>query len=143
VRIKRPIGTVLVGSHTAPYPTVTVAFRSGENTSSRKLAIVDSGAAATLLPWSLAEELGIDGAAKVAPRAKFSGLGGSDFGREMTIDLVFSSKEVLPNVKVYFIEGTRHIVSRDGLLGQLGFFDRMKLVQCSGGETPFFVLDGE
>jgi predicted aspartyl protease len=100
--------------------------------------VVDTGASAVVLPWSIAVELRIEKAASTAPAAPFKGFGkGESVGRKMQLDMILPGPQTLAGVEVYFIEGANDIAGRDGLLGQRSFFERVKLVQLTAPESSY------
>ena len=129
---------VLVGDAQAPYPLLTLRFRANGRTTRYRRVVVDTGASAVVLPWSVAEELGLDEVAKTAPSAPFAGFGqGSSTGRRMEVDMLLPGPTEILGVEVYFIERAQAIVGRDGLLGQRGFFQRVKLVQLTAPDLAY------
>lgn len=140
MRIKLRPKPVFVGSDRASFPEVMGTIRAGGQPSGSLRFIVDSGAAATLLPWWVAAAVGIDAALASAPTATFAGLTGTQPARRAVVDLEVAGYMLLAT-PVYFVPEVAQIAGRDGLLGQLGFFDRVRFVQRHEHKPPYFYLD--
>ena len=134
---------VSVGGRPAPYPVLGVQVQVGSVVSHRHQMVVDTGAAAVVLPWSTAVMLGVEDAARAAPAVRFEGMGRTGIARRMVASLWLPRAVPVADVTVHFLEGATSIAGFDGLLGQLGFLDRLRLVQLGHHTPPSFVLDDE
>lgn len=132
-----------VGSDRTHAPLAWVRVCAGEMRLTPRSMLVDTGASGTLLPWAVAQSLGIAEALGSAPRIKFAGIGGAvQWGRRAIVDLEFTGRQALTGVVVHFIEGALHVGGYAGVLGQCGVLERVELFQRTGDPKPFFALRG-
>lgn len=141
MRVKFKPKRLSVGGAYTSFPEVHgVVVRVGARTSPPLRLIVDTGSSATLLPWWVATTLGIHATLPTAPAASFVFGSGGVSARQAVVDIDVAS-HVLSAVPVFFVPDVPSIAGRDGLLGQHGFFDRVKLVQLHDRVPPYFYLD--
>lgn len=132
-----------IASRPVSFPVVSGAVRWGGVTSSVRRFIVDSGSTITLLPWSMARVLGLEATLATAPTFPIAGVGGAQVAaRRAVVDIELASQMQIRDVPVYFAPDTTHVATYDGLLGQLGFFDRVRFIQRHEHNPPYFYLDG-
>lgn len=131
-----------IAARPVSFPVVLGTVRWGGVTSSVRRFIVDSGSTITLLPWSMARVLGLEATLATAPTFPIAGVGGAQVAaRRAVVDIELAGQMQIRETPVYFAPGTTHIATYDGLLGQHGFFDRVRFIQRHDHAAPYFYLD--
>ncbi len=132
-----------IASRPVSFPVVSGTVRWGGITSSLRRFIVDSGSTITLLPWSMARLLGLEETLATAPTFPVAGVDGAQVvARRAVVDIELAGQMQIREAPVYFAPGTTHVATYDGLLGQFGFFDRVRFIQRHEHNPPYFYLDG-